>query len=512
MSPIRFTGMASGLDTEKMIKDLMKAQREPVNRLIRKKQTDEWKRDTYREMNKLLDELRKSVEAVRYSSNFKKKVAFSENDGLVSTKISGIPQFATYSVNVEKLAKAESPAGVSIELDNVVDKGQALGAKGTLTINGVDIAIDVNDSITSINEKLAAQSTDKHALIEASFVNGSLVFTSKSGAELTGVDPSDSSKDNKFFSVNFTADPDGTSGKLKISGSVDSSLRTDGEKGIVYINGVRMETATNTVSFDGIDFTIKGTNGGSPVIVNTKTDEDAIFNQIKGFVDKYNEVIEKINAKISEPKYRSYKPLLDEEKEELPEKTAEKLEAMAKSGILLRDPILKSGLDQMRYAISAPLKVAGVNEKFDTLSEIGIGGPPSGKYAYQENGKLYINETKLREAISNNGEDVLKLFTNYSSSNDPATKFNESGIAERLYTQLTKVIDRVTNEAGSSTFLVDDSVIGRGIKETNKEINMWEDRLKMIEDRYWKQFTAMEKAMSKFQSQGNWFAQMLGQQ
>ncbi|WNF06282.1 flagellar filament capping protein FliD [Brevibacillus borstelensis] len=509
MSPIRFTGMASGLDTEKMIKDLMKAQREPVNRLIRKKQTDEWKRDTYREMNKLLDELKKSVDAIRYSSNFKKKVVFSENDGVVSTKVSGTPQFSTYAIKVEKMAKAESPAGLSIQLDNVVDKSQPLGAKGTFTINGVDISIDVNDSISSINEKLAEKSSDKKALIEASLVNGSLVFTSKSGAELTGTDPVDPSK--KIFSASFTADPDGTSGKININGSVNSSARIDGEKGIVYINGVKLETTTNTVSFDGIDFTIKGDNGGQVVNVNTKTDEDAIFNQIKGFVDKYNEVIDKINTKISEPRYRSYKPLLDEEKEELPEKTAEKLEAMAKSGILLRDPILKSGLDQMRYAISAPLKGTGVNENFDTLSEIGIGGPPSGKYAYQENGKLYINETKLREAIRNNGEDVLKLFTNYSNSDDPTTKFNESGIAERLYSQLTKVMDKVTKEAGSSNLAFDDSAISRSIKDTDKEIQRWEDRLKMIEDRYWKQFTAMEKAMSKFQSQGSWFAQMLGQ-
>ncbi|MEJ8544094.1 flagellar filament capping protein FliD [Brevibacillus borstelensis] len=512
MAPMRITGMASGLDTEKMIKDLMKAQREPVNRLIRKKQTDEWKRDTYREMNKLLDELRKSVDSVRYSSNFRKKLAFSENDGVVSTKVSGIPQFATYSVKVEKMAKAESPAGVSIGLENVTDKSHALGAKGTLTINGVDITIDVNDSVSTINEKLAEKSaSDKNALIEASLVNGSLVFTSKAGAELTGIDLSDSTRNNKFFSVNFIADAGETSGKLKISGSVDSSLRTEGEKGVVYINGIKLEMTTNVVSFDGIDFTIKGDNGGSPVNINTKTDEDAIFNQIKGFVDKYNEVIEKINAKISEPRYRSYKPLLDEEKEALPEKTAEKLEAMAKSGILLRDPILKSGLDQMRYAISAPLKGNGVNEKFDTLSEIGIGGPPSGKYAYQENGKLHINETKLREAISNHGEDVLKLFTNHSKSEDPGTKFNESGIAERLYSQLTKVMDKVTKEAGSSTVTFDDSVISRSIRNTDKEIDRWEDRLKMIEDRYWKQFSAMEKAMSKFQSQGNWFAQMLGQ-
>ncbi|MBJ7883336.1 flagellar filament capping protein FliD, partial [Gelidibacter salicanalis] len=76
----------------------------------------------------------------------------------------------------------------------------------------------------------------------------------------------------------------------------------------------------------------------------TRADEDATFNSIKGFIDKYNAAIEVINKKISEPKYKGYKPLLDEEKEALGEKTAEKMDGMAKSGILLRDPILTSAL------------------------------------------------------------------------------------------------------------------------------------------------------------------------
>jgi flagellar hook-associated protein 2 len=167
----------------------------------------------------------------------------------------------------------------------------------------------------------------------------------------------------------------------------------------------------------------------------------------------------------------------------------------------------------MRRAISTALGGSGVNAAFDTLAEIGITGPPNGKYAYQENGKLYIDESKLRSAIRNNGADVQKLFTNFSSSSDPATKYKESGVAERLYSELTKVIDKVTSEAGSttSTSTYDDSYLGRRIKETDDAIDRWEDRLKDIEDRYYKQFANMETLMSKAQSQSSWFAQMLGQ-
>lgn len=508
MSPIRFTGMASGLDTEKMIKDLMKAHREPVNRLVRKKQTDEWKRDTYREMNSLLDQLRKSVETIRYSANFNKKVALSGNEGIITAKAVGNPQFSSYSVEVLNTAKDEVPASAKVVIKDVTSVDAQLGAEGTIIVNNTTITIQATDSISSIIQQVKQKDPE----LEVGFVNGALVFTSKPGVVLEDPSaPTDPSLANDFFHLDYS----GLSipGKIDVGSSdVKSTTRIAGEDAKVKINGIEYKFKSNSFTFDGIDFTIKNANPGSPITVNTKTDEDSIFNLIKGFVDTYNDVIDKINKKISEPKYRSYKPLLDEEKEALPEKTAEKLEGMAKSGILLRDPILKAGLDQMRYAISSPLKVTGVNERFDTLSEIGVGGPPSGKYAYQENGKLYIDETKLREAIRNNGEDVLKLFTNFSNSNDPDTKFSESGVAERLYSQLTKVMDKVTKEAGSAFAAFDDSAISRSIKDTDKEIDRWEDRLKMIEDRYWKQFTAMEKAMAKFQSQGSWFAQMFGQQ
>lgn len=499
-SPIRFTGMASGLDTEKIIKDLMKVQREPVNRLQRQKQLDEWKRDAYREMNSLLDELKKAVDSLRYAGNFNKKVASSENDGIVSAKVVGTPSYATYVIEVKQLAKAEMPAAVELTVDSsITSKTSKIGGTDfTFEVNGKEIEVKSTDTINDVITKVK----NADAGVEANFVNGKLLFTSKTGATLEGGDS---------FSVKVTNDGDGSKLGMDSTGS-SSSKRIPGQQAEVVINGVTYTSSSNTFSFDGVEFTFKQENLGAPINVSTKTDEDAVFNMIKGFVDKYNEVIEKINKKISEPKYKGYQPLLDEEKEALPEKTAEKLENMARSGILLRDPILKNGLDELRRAISSPLQAAGVNTAFDTLSEIGIGGPPSGKYAYQENGRLYIDETKLRNAIRNNGEDVLKLFTNYSSSTDQATKYKESGIAERLFDQLKQVTDRVTKEAGSTTSPLDDSYLGRKIKDTDEEIERWEDRLKTIEDRYWKQFTAMEQAMAKAQSQGSWFAQMLGQQ
>lgn len=499
MAGIRITGMASGLNTEQIIKDLMKVQREPVNRLTRSKIYTEWKRDAYREMNTLLADLQNSLKNLRLSSSFQKKIASSENDGVVSAAVRGVPSLSSYTVEVEKLAVAGTPPMVQFDT-GVTDSKQKIGGSGfTIKLqkgtnpDGTPKEVSITVSADSTIDSMISNINNSNIGVKATFFNGKLVLTSTDD-DTFSMDVSDSGSNM----LNLTSGP--------------SSAKQGGSPAKVKINGVEYESATNTFSFDGIEFTLKQENIGAPVVISTKTDEDAIFNMIKDFVDKYNTIIETINKKISEPKYKSYQPLLDEEKEELPEKTAEKLDNMARSGILLRDPILSSGLTELRRALSTPLQVAGVNPAFDTLAEIGIGGPPSGKYAYQENGKLYIDENKLRESIRNHGEDVLKLFTNYSAEkSDLKKKYQESGVAERLYNQLNSIMDKVTKEAGAAGSVYDDSSLGKKIQQIDDDIGRWEDRLKVIEDRYWKQFTAMESAMSKAQSQGSWFAQMLGQ-
>ena len=55
---MRISGMASGLDIDTMVKNLMTAERMPLDKLKQKKQTLEWQRDDYRFMNTLLLDFR----------------------------------------------------------------------------------------------------------------------------------------------------------------------------------------------------------------------------------------------------------------------------------------------------------------------------------------------------------------------------------------------------------------------------------------------------------------------
>jgi len=49
--------------------------------------------------------------------------------------------------------------------------------------------------------------------------------------------------------------------------------------------------------------------------------------------------------------------------------------------------------------------------------------------------------------------------------------------------------------------------IGKNLMDTESRISTWKSKLENIEARYWKQFTAMETAINKANSQSSLFSQ-----
>ena len=57
MAGLRISGLASGMDVDKIVSDMMKAERIPLDKLHQNKTYTEWQRDDYRTMNTALSEL-----------------------------------------------------------------------------------------------------------------------------------------------------------------------------------------------------------------------------------------------------------------------------------------------------------------------------------------------------------------------------------------------------------------------------------------------------------------------
>ncbi len=282
-----------------------------------------------------------------------------------------------------------------------------------------------------------------------------------------------------------------------------TSTETGGTNVEFEINGLKTERYSNTFEMNGVTFSIKdlfdsstSPNGVTTTISNNSTD---VFDNIKGFVDKYNDLIGKISKKTSEEFYRSYRPLTDEQREGLSDKQQEQWEEKAKSGLLKRDPILSNVLSSMRTDFYQPVDNANVNPLYKQLSSIGITTTSN----YLEGGKLVINEAELKKAIEEDPQSVENLFRGGSD----ATNESQKGIIHRLYDSVNATMDKLKDKAGGVNSTNQQFALGRELKNVDSSIDRFEDRMKQVEDRYWRQFTAMEKAIQQANQQSAYLMQ-----
>jgi flagellar hook-associated protein 2 len=313
-----------------------------------------------------------------------------------------------------------------------------------------------------------------------------------------------------------TPDGSGVLAKLGLQVSYQSGDYTDKTYQEVKANGtdakvkfnvagdgepIEASYSSNTFTINGMTFTLKSTST-APEEIAVAHDVQAVFDSIKGFVDKYNEIIDKINSKLSEERYRSYAPLTDEQRKEMSEKEIELWEAKAKSGMIRRDQTLESALIQFRNAFSS--MVSGLpSGSVSQLHQIGI---TTGEWS--ERGKLHIDEAKLKQALTEDPEQVMRLFT-ADDGDDKST--NGDGIANRIYQVADTFYKRIVEKAGSAaTTVLDNYAIGKNIKDIDERIENMNRRLISLEERYYRQFTAMETALSKMNAQAAYLLQQFG--
>ncbi|MBO5100272.1 MAG: flagellar filament capping protein FliD, partial [Treponema sp.] len=117
---------------------------------------------------------------------------------------------------------------------------------------------------------------------------------------------------------------------------------------------------------------------------------------------------------------------------------------------------------------------------------------------YSENGKLVIDETKLKDAIKNNLEDVQALFTGSGTKEGV-------GLADKL----EEIIDGAVGVNGSlrekagitGTSSANENTLSRQIKSLNDQISKEKERLTNKESKYYSLFATMETSITNSNSQ-----------
>ncbi|NHC21525.1 flagellar filament capping protein FliD, partial [Bacillus sp. MM2020_4] len=240
-------------------------------------------------------------------------------------------------------------------------------------------------------------------------------------------------------------------------------------------------------------------------------DSDKIFDKLKTFVEKYNDLIKDLNDKLSEPVNRKFPPLTDEQRKAMKDDEIKLWEEKAKSGLLSNDPTIRQFLTQIRTSINEA--VQGVSGSVGSLKDIGIMTSTN----YKENGKLSLDETKLKSALSTNLNAIQELFASKVIDNSKentitsSEKYAKSGLAVRVYERIGDVIDKLKVIAGAPGTISINSNLAKEAATIDKNMIKVQDRLNVQEQSLWKKFNAMEEALQKLNSQSSWLYQQMGQ-
>lgn len=562
--------MASGLDTQTLINDMMNVERSRyVTPLERQKQMDVWKREAYQQFSKqMADYMLEMQEKMQLSrlgqtgSPFKKDVndyswgkkASSSDEKIATATSSAAAINGVMDVNITQLAEGVTRYGKQLaELD-----GDDVGTSSTLAeifadtdfevdgdgnkhfsfdINGRSIKVLSTDSVGEVLDKVNNPPEDDPNMeidVKLYFIDGRFTL----GTKETGADKKILiTNDNKSFMSG------GAGGLLGID--LTSGTEVAGKNAEATFGGtVDRESSTNDITFNGV--TIKATTTGS-VKVTTEPNVDGIIDIVKEFVNGYNEIVDDLNKTLGEKKNREYYALTDEEAKDLGEDQSKKWNDEAKKGMFRNNIVLSNITSTMRSHMYQEVYTDYEDDKknsFNMITKIGI---TTGKYT--QKGKLEIDEQKLKDAIIEDTEGVLNLLFKAPSSDvmnldddkilamnssDPEKgkallekKYAEMGVFNRMFSDLTNGIKEIVNEAGygedaatyrevKSNIFIDfvtkksgSSNLDNDIEDLVLKIYEEERRLSSVEEGYWTKYSRLEKTMQGLNSQSQWLASQL---
>lgn len=603
----RITGLASGLDVDSIVTQLMSAEKTKLNKLQQKQQLAEWRQESYRTIITAAQEFTSKYFNTTSSSSLLSantfiKYSVTSSSSAISASASSSASAGNHTVQVSRLATAAtltSSSSISKDVQGsaAADYGSLSGKSITLAVDGttrtasLSNVTDADSLQTAIDEAvgtgkltvvtttdgylsitaaansgvqkitISAPSSGTSGLTSLGFGSGATLsnrvtttstletifgddaFNSDGQIELTingtsfTFDKSDTLSammseinssnagatmkyDELSGKLTLTANETGAGNTLAVTEGDGSSFLssflntvTAGVDAQVTIDGQVLTRGSNKVTVDGVTYTFSQTTDEAATVSLTQ-DTDAIYDTISSFVEDYNALISSIHSALDETYDSDYPPLTDDQKEDMTDEEIEKWEKKAKVGLLANDSTLKTMLSSLRSSL-----IDSVPGQSVTIFTIGISTG-----TYDEQGKLYIDETKLKAAIESDPEGISNLFTQQSSSyagttsvrslnnSQLSTRYKEEGLAYRFYDILQTNISTIRDNNGNKGLLLEKAGTENDASETSntlttlidkyqEEIDKEQDRLDAKQDSLYTKYSALETYINKMNTQ-----------
>lgn len=490
-SSSRIGGLASGLDTDQLVQNLMQIEQLKVDRVVQQRTKLEWTQTARKEILNLIQTFRdQTMSALSPNTNLNTLSAFNtfqvRGDGAnTAVDLSATVEASAGTIIIHEISQLALPASnesslqlPELNLSMTLDELQLMVP---LSFGGAnnEISFRINGETFSFSKKTTLKQM-------FSTINNSEAGVHIGYSELTrkiSLQTLATGSETKLNIENLEGNFFGSDSPFGLR----DGLFQNGQDAMLRINGTPVTRSENTFIIDGVRYNLVAETV-VPLRFTIERNVDETVSRIQNFVDQYNKLNQRLNDLLNETQYRDFTPLTDAQKSKMSDKEIELWEEKAKSGLLRNDRSLTALTNRMRSALFESVDGVLIN-----LSAIGI---TTGSYL--ERGQLHIDETKLRQALTDNPDAVMQLFMQTSEETDETSRYLKSGLLQRLRDTFSTYTGQYSEVQYKDEWLK----ISKRITEMNQS-------LIEKENQYWSRFAAMEKALSELYAQSNWLNSLL---
>ena len=432
---INALGAGASFDTKSIVESLVNAERAGAEAQIQRKLASaESKISGLGAATSILNILKEGAEKLNDAKDFNTLSLSNNQTSAFGASASANASTGTNSINVTAIAKEQRSISGGFDSTSTTINGG-----GTTTID-----ITVGGATQSLSVEGATLESVRNAINNADLGIKAEILDTGAESDNFRLQLVGESGADKSFTVSTDA-----------SGLSFSNLQAASNASLT-VNGVEFTRSSNTISdvIQGVTLNLNSTTDGTATLAVNR-DTTAAKEKIVAFVALYNEA------------QLEFKKLTDSETD----------------GPLRGDTIFRSMLRNLNSIVLYQSSTPG--DEIDSVSSMGI--------SVDKTGQLLFDDTELDEALSNNFEDVIRIFS--ADTNDQSRFSDEdAGIAGDIKT----LIENATASDGY-LFTAEQALESR-TSEYNEELEELNERMAVVEERYNRQFLAMQTIIEEMNS------------
>ena len=445
MANISSIGVGSGLDLSTLLEGLRTSEESVLSTITQRKSTENARLSAYGQLSSAIEKLQNAAKAFEGDTTFGQYSA-SQTGESFSASASSSAVAGNYRIKVTSLASTQT-----LIANGVADKAAANGTGGVVKFtleNGEVKTLDLGGKGTSLEEIAKAINADKELGLSASIMNdGSgtpfrlMISTTATGTQASIGD--------------ITVEGNDDLGALLDKTDMTEQAATDA---VIKVNGIEVTQATNKLEnvIQGVTLNVSKVDTEAQTLTVTRND-DKTKSAINEFITAYNNVQKFI-------------------------KSSTAYTEGAGGSILNGDNTARTVQTRLSGIMSFQSSNGGA---FKTLSDLGI--------RTQADGTIQLDDAKFSKALTENRDDIAKLFQDKTNGIATYTQ----NVTKGLISSTTGIVTTASN--GTKT----------RIEELNSQYERKQAQIEATMERYRAQFTALDSLVAKMNGTSAYLSQQL---